>query len=138
MELNQTLLMRELSFKTSKSSGKGGQHVNKVSSKVLLIWNLVESEAFDAQQKETLQAGLSNRLTKDSKLLLECSQDRSQIRNKKIVVGRFFEILDEALLIDKPRRPTKVPKSKILQRLDRKKKHSNKKSDRGWTYKTEQ
>jgi len=135
MELNQQLLMRELSFKTSKSSGKGGQHVNKVSSKVLLIWDLLESEAFDPQQKETLQAGLSNRLTKDSKLLLECSQDRSQLRNKKIVLARFFEILDEALLIDKPRRPTHVPKAKILQRLDRKKKHSSKKSDRSWTYK---
>jgi len=135
MELNQQLLIRELSFKTSKSSGKGGQHVNKVSSKVLLIWDLLNSAAFDAEQKDILITGLSNRLTKDFKLLLESSQDRSQLRNKQLVIARFFEILEAALVVDKPRRATKVPKAKILQRLDRKKRLSNKKSDRSWSYK---
>ena len=135
MELNQNVLLRELSFKTSKSSGKGGQHVNKVSSKVLLIWDLLESAAFNAEQKDILIGNLTNRLTKDFKLLLASSQDRSQLRNKKIVTARFFEILQEALLTDKPRQATKIPKTKILQRLDRKKRLSNKKTDRSWTYK---
>lgn len=135
MNYNSEDLMTELSFKTARSGGKGGQHVNKVSSKVLLIWDLQNSNVFDEDQKALLKDRLFNRLTKYDMLQLESSEDRSQLRNKEIVIERFFNLINESLIPDKPRIPTKIPKRIVLERLDRKKKLASKKSDRQWKYK---
>lgn len=135
MNYNSEDLMTELSFKTARSGGKGGQHVNKVSSKVLLIWDLQNSNVFDEDQKALLKDRLFNRLTKYDMLQLESSEDRSQLRNKEIVIDRFLNLINESLIPDKPRIPTKIPKRIVLERLDRKKKLASKKSDRQWKYK---
>lgn len=135
MNYNSEDLMTELSFKTARSGGKGGQHVNKVSSKVLLIWDLQNSNVFDEDEKALLKDRLLNRLTKHDMLQLESSEDRSQLRNKEIVIDRFLNLINESLIPDKPRIPTKIPKRIVLERLDRKKKLASKKSDRQWKYK---
>jgi len=134
MDEQTTKLIEELQFKTSRAGGKGGQHVNKVSSKVMLIWNVDASSIFTDEQKTLLKERLANRINKEGELLLDASSDRSQIKNKEIVIERFLNILDEALKVDKPRIPTKIPKYKIIARLDRKKMQSDKKADRRWRH----
>ena len=124
------VILQELTFKAIRSSGSGGQHVNKVSSKVELTFNLEESLVFNDVQKERLLFKLKHRLTKDGVLILQCGESRSQHKNKEIVVKRLITILKEALKVPKKRRPTKIPKSAIKKRLKKKRKLSEKKANR--------
>lgn len=123
-------ILQELTFKAIRSSGSGGQHVNKVSSKVELTFNLKESSVFNDVQKNRLLFKLKNRLTKDGILILQCGESRSQHKNKEIIVKRFIEILKNALKVPKKRRPTKIPKSVIKKRLKQKRHLSEKKAGR--------
>lgn len=123
-------LISELSFKAIRSSGSGGQHVNKVSSKVELIFNLTESNALSELQKERLINKLSSRLTKDNILILQCDENRSQHKNKELVIKRFLELIKNGLRVPKKRIPTKIPKSVIRKRLKSKSKLSDKKANR--------
>jgi ribosome-associated protein len=123
-------LILELTFKAIRSSGAGGQHVNKVSSKIELIFDLNESLVFDEEQKERLLNKLQNRFTKDNVLLLQCDESRSQHKNKEVVTKRFFELLESGLFVPKKRIPTKIPKSVIKKRLKSKRKLSDKKANR--------
>ncbi|MCT1529495.1 aminoacyl-tRNA hydrolase [Sphingobacterium daejeonense] len=134
MRVNKELLIQELSFKTSRSGGKGGQNVNKVSSKVMLNWDIANSKAFDSEQKDLIAEKLSNRISKEGLLKLDSSIDRSQLKNKELVTERFFNLIEDALKVDAKRIPTKTPKSVILDRLDRKKKQSSKKANRQWKF----
>ncbi|MGM1427941.1 alternative ribosome rescue aminoacyl-tRNA hydrolase ArfB [Sphingobacterium lactis] len=135
MNVNREQLLQELTFKASRSGGKGGQHVNKVSSKVLLSWDVQQSAALTEEQKQRIAERLANRISKEGLLQLDSSIDRSQIRNKELAIERFFLLIEDALKVDKKRIPTKTPKSVILNRLDRKKKQSDKKADRQWRIK---
>jgi ribosome-associated protein len=123
-------ILHELTFKAIRSSGSGGQHVNKVSSKVELTFNLSESPLFDDDQKERLLRKLQNRLTKEGVLILQCGESRSQHKNKGIIIKRFFSIIDTALIIPKKRIRTKIPKSVIRKRLKNKRNRSEKKANR--------
>lgn len=123
-------LQKELKYRTARSGGAGGQHVNKVESKVTLIWNLQESEALTEEERGRVQQKLANRLTKDGLLQIEASTERSQVKNKEIVTSRFFHLVNQALKKEKKRVATKVPKSQVLERLNRKKKQSQKKQNR--------
>lgn len=123
-------LKKELVYKTSRSGGAGGQHVNKVESKVTLVWNVSESEILTEDEKARVRQKLANRLNKDGLLQMEASTERSQVKNKEIVTARFFDLLYQALKKEKKRVATKIPKSQILDRLDRKKKQSQKKQNR--------
>lgn len=127
---NEEALLKELTFKAIRSSGSGGQHVNKVASKVELFFNLNTSEVFDDKQKNTLQEKLQNRLTKDGVLILQCGESRSQHKNKIIVIKRFLELLKNALVKEKKRVPTKIPRAVIRKRLKNKKYRSEKKANR--------
>ncbi|MCJ7467926.1 MAG: aminoacyl-tRNA hydrolase [Maribacter sp.] len=120
-------LRQELQFKAIRSSGAGGQHVNKVSSKIELAFDVSNSKALSAWEKERLFVKLGNRLTKENILLLLCDETRSQHRNKGLVIDRFFEILEKALKPKKKRRKTKPSKSAIEKRLKSKKKEALKK-----------
>ena len=129
--MNLEEVIGELTFKFSRSGGAGGQHVNKVSSKVLLQWNVEHSAAVSAEEKAMISTVLTNRINKEGILQLECDIDRSQIRNKEIAINRFTRILQEALVPAKPRKKTKIPYSSVLKRLDRKKQQSQLKASRG-------
>ncbi len=128
--MNITGLIGELTFKFSRSGGAGGQHVNKVSSKVTLQWNVEQSAIFSAEEKVVVTDKLSNRINKEGVLQLESDTDRSQVRNKEIAIDRFLNLLKEALVPTKPRKKTKIPYSSVLKRLDRKKQQSQLKASR--------
>lgn len=123
-------LIAELTFKFSRSGGSGGQHVNKVSSKVTLQWDVAQSKVLSDDQKAIVGTKLSNRISKMGILQLEADSDRSQVRNREIAIERFMQILKEALVPAKPRKKTRIPYSSVLKRLDRKKQQSQLKASR--------
>lgn len=128
--MDEKQAIQEAEYKAVRSSGPGGQNVNKVASKVELHFNLQVSEAFDENEKHRLFRKLQNRLTKSGELILQCEESRSQHKNKEIVTERFLELLKKSLVKPKPRKKTKVPKKAILKRLQKKKKNAEKKQSR--------
>ena len=128
--MNIENLIKELNFKAIRSSGAGGQHVNKVSSKVELKFDLENSKELSNKEKELLLKNLATKFTKENVLILQCDENRSQHRNKEIVINRFIKLLTKGLVRPKKRKPTKPSKSSIKKRLTSKKKHSDKKSTR--------
>jgi ribosome-associated protein len=123
-------LLQELQFKAMRSGGAGGQHVNKVSSKIELAFDVSNSKVLSAWEKERLLQKLGNRLTKEHILLLQCEETRSQHRNKALAIDRFFDILELAFKPKKRRRKTKPSRSAIEKRLKSKKKEALKKTRR--------
>lgn len=121
------LISHELEFSTSRSSGPGGQNVNKVNSKVSLRWNVKQSLILTTDEKEVLLQKLASRLTVDGVLLLTSQEKRSQLQNKEEVLLKLEDILKKAFAKKKKRKPTKPSKSSMQSRLDKKKKHSDKK-----------
>ena len=128
--MDKDILVSELKFKAVKSSGSGGQNVNKVATKVELYFSLEDSDAFSEKEKLRLTQKLRNKLTKDNSLILQCDESRSQHKNKEIVIARFLAIIQEALKRKKSRIPTKTPKSVIRKRLSDKRNVSDKKAFR--------
>ena len=123
-------IISELSFKAVRSSGAGGQNVNKVSSKVVLSFDLWNSKALSEEEKLLLEQNLESRLTNDKILILNCDEDRSQLKNKDIVVKRFLDIIKKGLHVPKVRKATKIPKSVIKKRIKDKKNISEIKQSR--------
>ncbi|WP_163398029.1 alternative ribosome rescue aminoacyl-tRNA hydrolase ArfB [Flavobacterium fluviatile] len=123
-------IISELNFKAVRSSGAGGQNVNKVSSKVVLTFDLNASQALSEEEKLILQANIASRLTSENILILNSDEDRSQLKNKEIVVKRFLEIIKKGLYVPKVRKATKVPKSIIKKRIKDKKNISELKQSR--------
>jgi ribosome-associated protein len=124
------ILLSELQFKAVRSSGAGGQNVNKVSSKVVLTFDLSHSQAFEEAEKELLFTKLSNKLSNENLLILNCDEDRSQLRNKEIVTKRFLELITKSLLVPKKRKATKIPRSVIEKRIKAKRNLSEIKQNR--------
>ena len=123
-------ILPEIQFKATRSSGSGGQHVNKVSTKIELRFNLLESIILNQEHKEILIKTVADRLTKDNVIILHCNETRSQHRNKELVVRRLLDILNRGLVQPKMRKPTRIPKSVKLKRLKNKKQQSDKKASR--------
>jgi len=123
----------ELQFQTSRSSGPGGQNVNKVESRVELRFRLLDSQLLTDEQKQTLLQKLASKLTSESELLVVAQEDRSQLRNRETAIRKFHELLTKALHKPKPRKATKPSKGAVRQRLESKKKHGEKKANRKWT-----
>ena len=123
-------IISELGFKAVRSSGAGGQNVNKVSSKVVLSFDLNASQALSEDEKTLLKDNLSARLTTENILILNCDEDRSQLKNKEIVIKRFLELIKKGLYVPKVRKATKVPKSVIKKRIKDKKNVSDLKQSR--------
>ena len=128
--INEEALIKEFNFKGIRSSGAGGQHVNKVSSKIELSFNIQESLVLNEEQKEVILYKLSNRITKDGLLILQCGESRSQHRNKNIAIVRGIQILKSALFKQKKRIPTKIPRSVIFKRLKKKRVNAERKANR--------
>ena len=110
-------IITELNFKAVRSSGAGGQNVNKVSSKVVLTFDLNASQALNEDEKILIATKLATKLTSENILILNCDEDRSQLKNKTIVTKRFLDLIEKALIIPKKRKATKVPKSVVEKRL---------------------
>ena len=123
-------LLNELEFKTTRSSGKGGQNVNKVSTKVILIFDIVNSQAIDDASKTLIQSRLFNKISKNGLLQMSSSKERSQYMNKKAVIKKFLETLNRAMEVDELRIKTKPGRAAKEKRLDNKSKLSDKKQQR--------
>ncbi|MEO8255311.1 MAG: alternative ribosome rescue aminoacyl-tRNA hydrolase ArfB [Flavobacterium sp.] len=123
-------IFSEVKYKAVRSSGAGGQNVNKVSSKVVLTFDLRNSKAFSQEEKVLLETNLPHRLTSELILILNCDEDRSQLKNKEIVTKRFLDILKKGLHVPKERKATKIPKSVIRKRIKDKKNISDIKQSR--------
>ena len=123
-------LIKELTFKTSRSGGKGGQNVNKVSSKVELIFNPQNSLLFTDDEKVLLLERLANRLDSEGNLHIVSQEDRSQLLNKQRTVIKLVKLLTQCLQVEKKRKPTKIPKAVIAKRLSNKAIISSKKENR--------
>lgn len=128
--MDKKQIHKELQFKAMRSSGAGGQHVNKVSSKVELSFNIPDSKGLSEKEKQRILLKLQSRLTNDGVFILQCDEARSQHRNKDLVVKRFFDLLKKALIVPKKRKPTKPTKSSKEKRLKSKKITAEKKMSR--------
>ena len=131
MKINKIALAKELIYQTSRSSGKGGQNVNKVSSKVEVGFNIQLSSLFDQQQKALLLSKLQNSITNDDLIKVACEEERSQLLNKQKAIEKLAHILENALKIRKPRKATKPSKASIEKRLKEKLAQAYKKINRG-------
>ena len=128
--MNKEKILSELSFKAVRSSGAGGQNVNKVSSKVVLTFDVNASQFLSDEEKELISNKIKTKLTSENILILNCDEDRSQLKNKEIIIKRFLALLTKALQIPKPRKPTKIPRSVIEKRLKNKASNSEIKQNR--------
>lgn len=128
--MNPEKLISEITLKAIRSSGSGGQNVNKVSTKIELQFDVRNSLELDDDEKALILENLNTRLTKNNILILQCDESRSQLKNKQLVKERFLMLMKEALIVQKERIPTKTPKSVKRKRLKNKKQNAEKKANR--------
>jgi ribosome-associated protein len=120
----------ELDMRVSRSSGAGGQHVNKTSSRVEIFWNVLGSRALTEEQRARLREKLASRLTTEGSIRVVASDMRSQNRNRDLAEERLADLVRRALLIPKKRRPTRPTRASKEARLEGKKRLSHKKRER--------
>lgn len=128
--MDKEIILNELVFKAVRSSGPGGQHANKVSSKVELGFDLEQSQGLDDTEKIRLKEHLRNRISTSGILTLSCDESRSQHQNKRLLIKRFLSLLDKGMEIPKTRKKTRPTKASVTKRLDNKKKQAEKKQQR--------
>lgn len=126
--MNKENILKELHFKATRSSGAGGQHVNKVSSRIELVFDLENSTALSENEKQLLGQKLATRLTKENRLILSCEETRSQHRNKEISIQKFLQLITDGLVRPKKRRPTKPSRASVRRRAETKQRTSIKKN----------
>ena len=122
MIISREDFLKEVKFKTSRSGGKGGQNVNKVSSKVELNFDINKSTLLSDEQKVMLKEKLANKINADGFLLVKSQTERSQLGNKQQVIKKINLLVNKALVKPKPRKATKPSKAAKEKRIERKKK----------------
>jgi ribosome-associated protein len=120
----------EIVFNTSRSSGSGGQNINKVETKVELRFGLNASVLLDDAEKVKIKEKLKNQINQENELLVVCQESRSQLKNKELALKKFKELLTSALTVQKKRKPTKPTLEKIEKRLKTKRINAEKKATR--------
>lgn len=117
----KSIIASEFSFKAVRSSGAGGQNVNKVASKVVLIFDVIHSNGLTDDEKKILGSKIATKLTQEGILILTSEEERSQLKNKEKVIKKCFKLLENALIIPKERKETKIPRAVKEKRLHSKK-----------------
>jgi len=120
----------ELRFEFSRSSGPGGQNVNKVETKVRLLFDVRSSSSLTADKRHRIEERLATRITKDHVLHVTSQRHRTREANRRATIERFVELLNEALAEREPRVPRKVPKAQRQRRLESKRRRARKKAMR--------
>lgn len=120
-------ILPELTFTATTGGGPGGQHVNKVSTKVMLRWNVLGSEMLSEEQRSVVLEKLAAKINKEGELVLSSHESRSQLQNKEEVINKLGWLLQSAFKRNKPRKPTKPGKAAVQRRIDAKKRLSEKK-----------
>ncbi len=128
--MDRLQLLKEISFKAIRSSGPGGQHVNKTASKAVISFTINTSEIFTTKEKQRLLEKLKTRISQDGSLTITCSESRSQHRNKALAIARLFSLLEKSLRVAKSRKKSRPSRNAIEKRLLSKKKHALKKANR--------
>ena len=129
---SKNIVESEVNYRTSRSSGPGGQNVNKTETKVDVLLRLEDSKAFGDKQLEQLKLNLSNRINSSNELIVSSSEARSQLRNKQIALKKLLDLIEKALAVSKPRKKYKPSRSSIRRRLEGKTKRSETKTQRRW------
>lgn len=132
--MNREQIITELNFKTSRSSGPGGQNVNKTETQVEALFDINASMALSEAEKLLVIEKLQNRIDSEGVLHVVSNTTRSQIRNRREVVNRLLEMIEQSLQKPKPRKASKPSKAAVAKRLDSKAQHSERKKSRGWKY----
>jgi ribosome-associated protein len=118
---------KELDLSASRSSGPGGQNVNKVSTKMTLRFDVMKSELLPEEAREILIQKWTNKLTTDGVLILQSQVKRTQLQNKELVIDKFYALLEKAFQEKKPRKATRPSKAAVEKRLNEKKRTGEKK-----------
>lgn len=127
---NLSIPERELQFRASRSSGPGGQHVNKVNTRMTLHFDIRNSPSLTVVQKSRVSQKLKTRINKDGIFSLYAHRSRSQAMNRADLLDKFCRLLREALTPQRPRRETRVPERSRVQRVDQKKRRGQLKQRR--------
>ena len=128
--MNTETLIKEFTFKAIRSSGPGGQHVNKTSSKIVVSIHINNSSGLDEDEKERLSFKLASKISSEGILKLSCSDTRSQHQNKVLVIDRLLNLIQVNLKKKTPRKKTKPSRSSIEKRIQTKKNNAFKKLNR--------
>lgn len=132
--MNLADLEPHIQYKTARSGGSGGQNVNKVETKVILLFDVDAADAFTPEERERIKSRLASRMQADGRIQVQSQATRSQLKNKEIALARLAELLAQALKVDKPRKKTKPSRASVNARLDAKRRQALRKIERrkGW------